>query len=106
MPTYEFTCSKCGEEFEKMSPIALAPSQARCPICTHPSPRAYRTAPCVSTWAINMDYSKNDPVKEEQDQTLMGYKKKIRLQSSPVLDAMVKKRNEKVARAKLEGWSK
>lgn len=58
MPTYEYSCVECQEEFELMRPMCDFDKAATCPNC---GGKAHRV---VSVFASKADYSIKVPTKE------------------------------------------
>jgi putative FmdB family regulatory protein len=58
MPTYEYSCVECQEEFELMRPMCDFDKDAKCPKC---GGKAHRL---VSVFASKADYSIKVPTKE------------------------------------------
>lgn len=44
MPVYDYMCEACGP-FTQVHPMSQCDVAQSCPICAHPSPRAFLTAP-------------------------------------------------------------
>ena len=56
MPRYEYTCEKCGHEFEEQVPMSECGDKQDCPVCERNSGvRAYRTAPLTRTGGEGSD---------------------------------------------------
>ncbi len=58
MPTYEYSCVECQEEFELMRPMCDFDKDAKCPKC---GGKAHRV---VSVFASKAEYSIKVPTKE------------------------------------------
>lgn len=58
MPTYEYSCVECQEEFELMRPMCDFDKNATCPKCGGKAHRA------ISVFASKADYSIKVPTKE------------------------------------------
>jgi putative FmdB family regulatory protein len=62
MPTYDYRCPKCGNEFEAFQQIT-APPNANCPVCGEPSKRMISTGIGVifkGTGFYQTDYKQKD----------------------------------------------
>ena len=62
MPTYDYRCPKCGNEFELFQPIT-APPEAACPVCGEPAKRMISSGIGVifkGTGFYQTDYKKKD----------------------------------------------
>ena len=57
MPTYEYTCPECQEEFELMRPMCDSGATATCPQCGAQSKRV------MSVFASKADYTIKVPTK-------------------------------------------
>ena len=48
MPLYEYICSECDSEFEKLRPLSQSDQNADCPYCHKPAQRKMSTFACFS----------------------------------------------------------
>jgi|WetSurMetagenome_2_1015567.scaffolds.fasta_scaffold1442766_1 putative FmdB family regulatory protein len=95
MPTYDYRCPKCGNEFEAFQPIS-APPNANCPVCGEPAKRMISTGIGVifkGTGFYQTDY------KQKDEKTLRERKKK---DSKPSVEPKAETKTETKAETKAD----